>query len=302
MQRIIPPNWQQSLVNTILRGQFMISPDVAIGLGPQIQDLLTKGTIYTTDILKLEEIDIRAYNENGDSIEASSEVPQEEKRVVVLPIHGTMLKYGTLCTYGMAEIAYYIKHYAAQDDVQGIVLDIDSGGGATSSIPPILEAIEYVQALSKPIVAHCDVACSAAYWAASATDRIFAGNDISSLFGSIGVMISFIDVIPYYEKLGAKYHEVYADQSDQKNLDFQKLRNGEYDKIKKEFLNPMAIKFQDAVKSNRDGEIKLDSKGILNGATYSAQDSLDNGLIDAIGNLNQAINYVQVNAWASSNN
>lgn len=276
----------------------MISPDIAIGLGPQVHDLLQRGTLYTNDIQKLETIDIRAYSSDGDEITDSDK--KEEGRVIVLPIKGTMLKHGTWCAYGMEEIADYTKYYASQEDVSGIVLDIDSGGGSVNAVPPLLEAIDFTRAQGKPIVAHCDTACSAAYWTASATDQIFANNNISSLFGSIGVMISFIDMIPYYEKQGAKYHEVYADQSGDKNLAFQEFMKGNYEQIKKEMLNPMAIQFQNAVKSNRADKLKSDEKGLLTGATFTADQSIDNGLIDQIGTLSHAINYVQVNAWASN--
>lgn len=297
MQRIIPANWQHHLLSSILRGQFMMSPDIAIGLKSQVSSILNSESIYQNNLQHLQSIPIMAYD--GDEEYPAEDLKEEKGQVIVLPIKGTMLKYGTLCTYGMDEIAHYIKHFAAKDNVSAIVLDIDSGGGAINAVPPLLESIAFAKAMGKPPVAHADAACSAAYWTASACDHIFANNDIASTFGSIGVMISYLDVVPYYEKEGAKYHEVYADQSTDKNLPFQQFLKGEYDLIKKEMLNPKAIQFQDAVKSARPN-LNEDIPGILSGATFGGQKSVDIGLVDKIGTLQDAINYAAAQAWARS--
>ncbi|GAA4137880.1 hypothetical protein GCM10022216_14390 [Sphingobacterium kyonggiense] len=297
MQRRIEGNWQYHLLTAILKGQFMINPEMAMGFGAQISGLLNSKGIYQNDFQALNEINVLAYDEDGDQV--PEDIAEEGSSVMVLPIKGTMFKYGTWCTYGMDEIAYYIKHFASKENVSAIVLDIDSGGGAVNAVPPLLDAIKFVKESNKPIIAHCDAACSAAYWTASACDYIFSNNNISSVFGSIGVMISFLDLMPYYEKQGAKFHEVYADQSADKNLAFQQLLKGEYDQIKAEMLNPMAIQFQESVKSYRESKIKLDTPGILSGATYPGQKSVDIGLADAIGTLQDAINYATVKSWAN---
>lgn len=297
MQRRLEANWQYQLISAIRKGQFMIEPSIASGLGNQISEILNKSDLYSANLQVLEDIPVLAYDDD-DNEHLADNLDDEKAQTVVLPVKGVMLKYGTLCTYGMDEIAYFTKHFAMKENVSAIVLDIDSGGGAVNAVPPLLEAIQFVKSLGKPIVAHCDSACSAAYWTASACDRVFANNTIASTFGSIGVMLQFLDVVPYYESLGAKFHEVYADQSSEKNQAFQQMLKGEYDKIKEESLNPMAIKFQSAVKANRGDKLKLDTPGILTGATYDGMKSVEIGLADQIGTLQDAINYAQANAWA----
>lgn len=64
---------------------------------------------------------------------------------------------------------------------------------------------------------------------------------MSSAFGSIGVMCSFSDLKPFYEKMGVKFHEIYADQSENKNEAFRLALEGDYTKIRQESLNPMAL-------------------------------------------------------------
>lgn len=314
MKRTLPENWQTKLINTILRGQFLLSPESAMGLRAQVQALLNRDTLYSTHFPALDTIVVQSYTADGNRIpHPASRTPHpesrnsdsrdsqpEEKKVIVLPVKGTMLKYGTMCSYGMDEIADATRYYAAQKDVAGIVLDIDTGGGSVNSVPPLLEAIASTRSQGKAIVAHCDAACSAGYWTASATDRIFANNTISSVFGSVGVMTSYLDMVPYYEKEGAKYHEVYSSHSADKNSTFQKFLKGEYQTFIEVELDPIAIQFQEAVKSGRSGKINTEAKGVLTGATFNADKSLELGLIDQIGGLSQAINYVHAQAWANT--
>lgn len=207
--------------------------------------------------------------------------------VAVIPLRGDMLKEGTMCSYGTEEIAAVIREAADAKNIIGIRLDIDSGGGAVDAIAPMLEAIAYSQSKGKPVVACCDLCASAAYYVACHCNSIMADNDISAEFGSIGVMIQFADYAKYYEEKGIKIHTIYSSLSDYKNAPFEAARKGEYASIKAEQLDPLARRFQEAVKSHRQN---LDQKvdGILNGRMFFAQDALTHGLIDQVGNASEA--------------
>ena len=89
------------------------------------------------------------------------------KSVAIVPLHGTMTKYDTCESYGTTFIANKLREMADDENVIGIVLDIDSPGGSCSAIPPMLEAISYAKAHRKPVYVHADCCASAAYWVAS---------------------------------------------------------------------------------------------------------------------------------------
>lgn len=209
--------------------------------------------------------------------------------VAVIPLRGTMIKYGTMCSYGADEIAAAIDEAAANKKVIGIVLDIDSGGGAVDAVAPLVDAIRRTKAMGKPVVASCDLCASAAYWTACECNEIMADNNISSEFGSIGVMMSFPDYAKYYEKEGIKVHTIYSNLSTYKNAPFEAAKKGEYDSIKAEELDPLARKFQANVRVKRAGKLNEDIEGILSGKVFYAEDALKYGLIDSIGNLDRAI-------------
>lgn len=210
-----------------------------------------------------------------------------EGSVAVVTLNGDMIKEGTYCSYGTEEIANVLREAADSLKICGIRLDIDSGGGAVDAIAPMLSAIAYSQSKGKPVVACCDLCASAAYYVACHCDRVVACNDISSEFGSIGVMMSFPDYAKYYEDHGIKIHTIYSNLSDYKNAPFEAARKGDYAAIKTEQLDPLALKFQEAVKSRR-AALKTDVAGILNGRMFFARDALQNGLIDEVGSVESA--------------
>ena len=234
------------------------------------------------------EIDFAPLAETGNEGKANG-----KKVVAIIPLHGTMIKYGTMCAYGADEIAEAIDEAADDKKVMGIVLDIDSGGGAVDAVAPLVDAIRRTKAMGKPVVACCDLCASAAYWTACECNEIMAANAISSEFGSIGVMMQFPDYAKYYEKEGIKVHTIYSNLSAYKNAPFEAAKKGEYESIKAEELDPLARKFQANVRAKRAGKLDENVEGILNGKVFYAEDALKNGLIDSIGTLDRAVSRVR---------
>ena len=79
----------------------------------------------------------------------------------IIPVHGTMLKYGTMCSYGTTEIASVIDEAAQAKSISSILLDMDSGGGSVDAIAPLIDAIRSAQSKRKAVVAYCDLCASA---------------------------------------------------------------------------------------------------------------------------------------------
>ena len=220
-----------------------------------------------------------------------SDAPQDS--VAVIGLQGSMLKYGSYCSYGTTEVAEMVNQAADSPQISGILLDIDSGGGSVDAIAPLIDAIQYAQKKKKCVVAYCDLCASAAYYVACYCDEIIASNTISSEFGSIGVMMSFPDYAKYYEKDGIKVHTIYSNLSSYKNAPFEAAKEGKYDAIKTEELDPLARGFQEAVKSRRGSKLNLEMEGIIAGRMFYANDAKKNGLIDSVGTREFALGRVR---------
>lgn len=274
------------LLSQILRGNWFLRPEDVMAGHVLVHKLLDGGFVDEKYSKILAEVKPVAQSVHGLDCSKYEDAPQGS--TAIIPIHGTMIKYGTWCSYGADEIAAIIRQAGSCKNISSLVLAIDSGGGACDSVAVLVQAIEDVKAIGKPVVAACDMAASAAYWVATACDQIIADNNISSSFGSIGVMCSFADVRPVYEKMGYVFHEIYADPSKDKNEAFNQALKGEYDKIREESLNPLAIQFQETVKANRP-ELNTGVPGILSGKMFYAKQALEYGLIDDVGTLTKAV-------------
>lgn len=280
-----------SLYSAVCRGKWFISfRDVEANL-ILVDKLLERG-ITKEDAEKRSDVEpipvlLSTGGKEAKSGNGFADAPKDS--TAIIPIHGTLLKYGTYCSYGTTELADILRQAAESSNISSVLLDIDSGGGSVDAIAPLVDAIQYAQSKGKSVVAHCDLCASAAYYIASYCDEIIASNQISSEFGSIGVMMSFPDYAKYYEREGVKVHTIYSSLSDYKNAPFEMAKEGKYDMIREEELDPLARDFQENVKANRGNKLKLDTTGLVRGRMFYAKDAIAVGLADAIGTLDFAI-------------
>lgn len=211
------------------------------------------------------------------------------KSVAIVPLHGTMTKYDTCESYGTTFIANKLREMADDENVIGIVLDIDSPGGSCSAIPPMLEAISYAKAHRKPVYVHADCCASAAYWVASQCDAIYMDNDFSEV-GSIGAMAVFIDSTAANPTTGEKTIVIYAEESPDKNFAYREALSGRYEAAKAE-LKPLVDQFRDAVVAGRP-TIHKDQDGVLSGKMFLTAEALRLNMADAKKTLSETIEAV----------
>jgi len=201
----------------------------------------------------------------------------------VIPIRSEILKYDQPCgPRGSQSILQDIKMADKHPDIGSILLIVDSPGGQVTGTDLLADAIRNAE---KPVVAYIEgMAASAAYWIISGADKIIASSDLDRI-GSIGTMLMAQDLQPALEKLGVKFHEVYASLSTDKNNDFNQVLSGNYDAYRSNVLDVINSKFLSTVRANRS---RLD-EATLSGKVYFAREAIALGLIDEIGSLTEAI-------------
>lgn len=281
-----------NLYSAVCRGKWFVSFSEVESNHLLVNKLLEHG-IGNQDSKKLsdrEPIPLMIAAADGRSAKLSDSYSNAPKgSTAIIPVHGTLLKYGTYCSYGTMEYADLIREAADSPNISSVLFDIDSGGGAVDAIAPLVDAIVYARNKGKAVVAHCDLCASAAYYAASYCNEIIASNHISAEFGSIGVMMSFPDYAKYYEAAGIKVHTIYSNLSDYKNAPFEAAKKGEYAAIRDEELDPLARDFQANVKKNRGNLLKLETEGLLRGRMFYSDEAQKVGLIDSIGTQDYAV-------------
>jgi protease-4 len=212
-----------------------------------------------------------------------------QKKVAIVPLHGAMTKYDNCGSYGTAQLASKVKEYADKSDVAGIILDIDSPGGSSAAVPPLLEAISYARGKGKPVYAHVDMCGSAAFWVASQCDAIYMDNRMSEI-GSVGCYAVFYDTSAPSPLTGTREITVYSRKSGDKNLAYRKALEGDLEPARDE-LDEVAALFQEAVKTGRPG-MKADEPGVLTGKMFPASEAISLGMADAIATLDETVEVV----------
>lgn len=276
----------------ILRGQWLIRESP--GLRQAARDFLDRRTVNFGDgdeggskavlcTIKGEHFETDANPEN---------LPKEESFVLIVPLHGTLTKYDNCIGCATMEVADILNEYKDREDICGFILDIDSPGGACNAILPVVEQIRAIQQAGKPIIAHVDLCCSAAYWIASQTDAIFTDNLLSSV-GSIGAFYSFVDDREN-KQTGARVIDIYAPESIDKNRSYREALEGKPELAEKE-LSETVQHFIEAVKSGRP-DIKADAPGVMSGAVFETSKAIDLGMVNAQMDLDSCIQNVFLRA------
>ncbi|MFW5702772.1 MAG: S49 family peptidase, partial [Candidatus Dojkabacteria bacterium] len=134
---------------------------------------------------------------------------EPDSRLLSIPITGPILTDGSLGGEGfslfstpIAAYGYQIKeqlYRAAEDeDIKGVVLEIDSPGGTIAGSKAVSDGVAYYkEQTGNPVVAYISGAgVSGSYWAAISADEVYA--DYGTIVGSIGVIFG---PFKYYDKV-----------------------------------------------------------------------------------------------------
>ena len=271
------------LVSALLKANWAIDPQFAINSLPMVGDLLQGKTVFESNNDILHQAAVIVVGASRPTYHNLNDAP--EHSFAVIHLTGALLKDDQACgARGMASIGVAINDADMNPNIDGICLSIDSPGGTVDGTAALADIVKSTQ---KPIVAFVDgLMASAALWIGSSTDHIVASNDFAQI-GSVGVLVSFSDIQPAYEKLGIKFHTITAPQSTEKVKMWEDLRTGNYEQYKNEVLAPLAEEFINVITANRPS---VEEKH-LKGKVFYAREVMG-VFTDEIGDINVALNYL----------
>jgi len=186
--------------------------------------------------------------------------------------------------FSAEEVLPLLKDAFTDESAQGVILDINSGGGTPVQASIIHDAIIKLknQYHKKVIVVGEDMLASGAYYVAVAADKIYVNPN--TITGSIGVIMKgfgFPDVI---KKIGVE-RRVYASGEYKDRLDsFLPQNKEDIDKIR-QVIGEVHNNFNQVVLQGRAGKLHADAKTLFTGDFWSGQTALTLGLVDGLGNL-----------------
>ena len=168
-----------------------------------------------------------------------------------------------------------------QDNIEAIILRVNSPGGAVTACDEVYQKIRSLKEENeKPLVVYMEnIAASGGYLVSTTGDVIFANR--SALTGSIGVIMSSINVHRLADELGVEQKVIKSGPyKDIFNI-FREVTKEESE-ILQGIIDETYDFFIDSVLEGRDLE-RDDLLELADGRIYTATQAIENGLIDEIG-------------------
>lgn len=219
---------------------------------------------------------------------SGSNSDDEETRVVdgvaVIPISGPMMKReGKYAAGSTIRVRRAIRRANDAEDVRSILLHIESPGGHANGT---FELASEIDAADKPVEAFIeDLGASAAYWAASRTDRISA--NAPALIGSIGTYSVVYDLSGAAAMQGVKVHLISSGDLKGAGVEGTEI-TPEYLAYRQRLVDDLNGRFLNAVAEGRNVSLETVEQWAT-GEVFPSEQALDMGLIDEISTIDAVI-------------
>ena len=212
-------------------------------------------------------------------------------KVAVIHVTGTILRGDG------GFVKKQIDRVRKDDNVKGIVLRVNSPGGSVSASDYILHHLNKLREEKDiPLVVSMgDIAASGGYYVAMAVgdqeDSIFA--EPTTTTGSIGVIVPHYNVSGLMKELDVVDDSVVSHPRKQL-LSMTRPENEEHREIIQSYVNQAFQRFKEIVQSGRpefrENEAALGE--LATGEIFTAQTAHENGLVDRIGFIEDAVDRV----------
>ncbi len=169
--------------------------------------------------------------------------------------------------------------------IKAVVVRIDSPGGVVGAAQEIYDEVKRT-AKVKPVVASCaSIATSGGYYVAVGADKIVANP--GTITGSIGVIMKFANAEELLRKIGLKTSVIKSGELKDVGSPTREMTLQEKSMIQ-EVIDDVHLQFVEVVASER----KIPQEKVLkiaDGRVLSGKQAIELGLVDKLGNIEEAI-------------
>ena len=230
---------------------------------------------------KIKKVSINSVNSIKESYDASI-----KDRIAVVFAKGPIL-YGEGSESIIAQGIFVetLEELSKDDWIKAVVLRVDSPGGSALTSELIWRTIEKLKKSKPVIVSMGNVAASGGYYIAAGADHIFA--DPLSITGSIGVFATLPNVKGFLDDIGIQAQSVETHPNALGYSPFQTL-NKSYEQQMISGIENIYDIFKERVIQGR--ELSPEAvENLAQGRVWSGKQALKLGLIDDLGDLQDAI-------------
>lgn len=271
------------------------------------QVLSARLAIRKEDAEVLASSDVKFFDENGNwkglrkpdgEIDLVNNVTLREDGIAIIHVDGALSYRSDFMSYWFGEDTYNSIEAAfdkcmADDDVKGILFDINSPGGEVGGCADLADKIFNARG-TKPygIVARTGgMMCSAAYWLGSSCEKVYTASN--GTLGSIGVLCAFTK----FDESLMKTTVVVSDLSPDKAPDPDDAKGLKL--IKKE-LNDLAEVFIAAVARNRGTTAEDVRDNYGKGGVFIGDNAVAANLADGVMSIDDVCEEMRLNGLNSN--
>ncbi len=183
------------------------------------------------------------------------------------------------------DILSQIRAATIDPDIQAILLEVDSPGGAVTPSDEIYAALEGFKKEDENriiMVFVRDLGASGAYYAAMAGDFIMA--EPTAIVGSVGVIMQTLNLKGLGDKLGLSSVTIASGENKDMLNPFEEV-NPQHLAMLQQLVDGMHNRFASIVEESRG----LESRELLDGRVFDAAQAVEHGFIDGVGYWQDAV-------------
>jgi protease IV len=186
---------------------------------------------------------------------------------------------------GHESVAFQLRRCRLDDDVKAVVFRIDSGGGESLASDLIAYEVELLATQKPVVVSMVDVAASGGYKIAYKATKMMA--DPLSITGSIGSINGFFNMKGFYDKIGVTKDFVTKGPMALLGSDYRDPTDEEWERHTDAHWRRFNTWLADVAEYR--GMEFTEAEKLAHGRIWTGRQAVANGLIDATGNIFDAI-------------
>ena len=283
---------EEEALRQILENEFYFKADEALEAG-LVDHLATRSKIYA-EVLKYGKWDEKissfqqtSLQEYTSAMDMEMAPDEKENTIAVVYVEGAIINGRSTPGYAGSETLHWqLAKLSHRKEVKSIVLRVNSPGGSATASELIQQALLDCKAKGKKLVVSMGAtAASGGYWVSAPADRILAQPE--TITGSIGVFGMLFDIQKLGEKLGLTWDAVSTGQHLNPYAISRPKTPAELEEVQAYVDNIYQV-FLENVANHR--KLEADAvDAVAQGRVWTAQQAMENKLIDEIGGLQDAI-------------
>lgn len=208
-----------------------------------------------------------------------------KNRVAVVMIEGVIADSDSFSA-GRAKVLSALKE-AERRQSRAVVIRVNSPGGSVAACQEIFAAVSRLKENDIPVVASMgDVAASGGVYVSMAADEVFANP--GTVTGSIGVIIRSSDLSHLYDKVGVSPKVIKSGPHKDMLATYRSFSKDE-EELLQNVIDDTHHQFVEAVAASRRKPAS-EIAAIADGRILTGRQALGLGLVDALGDLDAAVN------------